>query len=55
MLGGEGEDPADEDAVGDNLQPGVGEPRRLGRSQQVQHVAVGGLHLGGAQHLYLYI
>ncbi len=45
LLRGEAENASDEDPVGDDLQPGVGEARRLGRTQDVQHVAVGRQHL----------
>ena len=45
LLRGEGEDPTDEDAVGHNLQPGVGKAGRLRGTQDVQHVAVGRQYL----------
>ena len=50
LLGREAEYAAYEDPVWDYFQPGVGEPGRLGRPQDVQHVAVGSQHLAGAGH-----
>ncbi len=45
LLWGEAEDAANEDPVGDDLQPGIGKARRLGGPQDIQHVAIGREHL----------
>ena len=52
LLRRRGQYPTHEDPVGDDLQPGVGEAGRLGRPQDVKHVAVGGQHLNEQELCY---